>query len=285
MVHEIYVSDSVTPTGTMVSPGDTVRWILQSGTHRIISDPSSPKPFSSEELSVQGQQFQVAFHYDDGPGPFPYHPSDQPEVADTIFVPDECLAEFDLNGNGTPLEIADAVLLSTYLAGYGSIPDRLYQADINGDCVVDAADLEMAIRIEQGSDDVPSVWPVPTCCFPSIEIGACCVDGVCSVRSETNCEAFGGSFLGIGIWCRPDNPCPCCLNRGDINHDGELDLPDLICGFENLFLSGTPAYCDISCPDEADFNNDGRFDLVDLIRLMFYIFLPGAPAPAPCAGT
>lgn len=41
-------------------------------------------------------------------------------------------------------------------------------------------------------------------CTPT---GACCVDGVCSIQTETDCTGLGGTYQGDGTDCDP-NPCP-----------------------------------------------------------------------------
>ncbi|RMF76642.1 MAG: hypothetical protein D6744_12125, partial [Planctomycetota bacterium] len=39
--------------------------------------------------------------------------------------------------------------------------------------------------------------------------GACCFsDGSCLVLTPADCDAQGGSFLGLGTSCDPNNPCP-----------------------------------------------------------------------------
>ncbi len=45
------------------------------------------------------------------------------------------------------------------------------------------------------------------CCCGGSGAGACCVDGVCSSKTEADCNALGGKFLP-GQSCDP-NPCIC----------------------------------------------------------------------------
>ncbi len=283
-IHDISVGDSFAPTATLVYPGDTVRWTLVSGTHTVVSDQSSPKPFVSSQLGTAGETFEVVFGYADGPGPFPYHCADHPAVVDTIFTSDICMASFDVNGDGFPMTIGDLVYLirlsNDILNGVVPPPDNLYQADITGDCVVDAADIELLNNIFiYGITFVPW-WPVPTCCYPSLDVGACCLGDSCSIRSAANCLAIGGTYSGSGTACEP-NPCSCCVLRGDANHDGLVDVGDLICIVESVFCAGAPC-CEIVCADEVDINSDGAFDIADLVSLVEYMFVPGAAAPAPC---
>ena len=87
-IHEISVGNFFfTPTKTVVSPGDTVRWTLASGFHTTTSTPASAKIWDSGLLSTVGAQFQVVFTAGDGPGPFPYECSVHPlTMKDTIFM-------------------------------------------------------------------------------------------------------------------------------------------------------------------------------------------------------
>jgi len=248
-IHEINVGDAFTPAGTTVMPGDTVRWILVSGTHSIVSDASSPTTFSSGELTTSGESFDMVFHNTDGSGPFPYHCGDHPAVVDTIFTVDTCYAGFDINGDGLPLTVADFVALLRMItdinAGTIPIPDTLYRADLNGDCVVDSVDLNIVNNyFIYGISALPPL-PVATCCYPTV------------------------------------GPISCCIKRGDIDHNGTIDIADLIAMVEYAFGINTPP--DL-CPEEADVNGDGTVDMADIIRLVEFSFIINAPPPAPCYG-
>ncbi|MFQ5499167.1 MAG: CHRD domain-containing protein [Candidatus Zixiibacteriota bacterium] len=88
-VHNIDVgSFFFSPTKTVVSPGDTVRWTNVSGVHTTTSDPASPKAWDSGNLTVlPGNSLDVVFSAGDGPGPFPYHCDFHPfTMKDTIFM-------------------------------------------------------------------------------------------------------------------------------------------------------------------------------------------------------
>ena len=89
-IHDIAVlNNSLSPLGTTVMAGDSVRWIWELGgvPHTIASDPLSPKQWNSGSSSSTGFEFVLQFTSGDGPGPFPYtctiHPS---EMIDTIWV-------------------------------------------------------------------------------------------------------------------------------------------------------------------------------------------------------
>lgn len=55
---------------------------------------------------------------------------------------------------------------------------------------------------------------------PPIPMGACCIDGECSITTESNCMNMGGEYQGDDTGCAP-NPCeggcPCC-------HDVTVEL-------------------------------------------------------------
>src|SRR5205809_161120 len=54
-------------------------------------------------------------------------------------------------------------------------------------------------------------------CAAQTFAGACCINGQCSIRTETSCQADGGAWQGVGSTCMP-NPCTppangaCCIN-------------------------------------------------------------------------
>lgn len=87
-IHHVDIANfSFSPTKTVVSPDDTVRWTLMSGVHTTTSDVGSPKSWNSGTMSVTGTTWDVVFTAGDGPGPFPYHCGVHPTtMKDTIFM-------------------------------------------------------------------------------------------------------------------------------------------------------------------------------------------------------
>jgi hypothetical protein len=70
----------------------------------------------------------------------------------------------------------------------------------------------------------------------------------------------------------------CCLMRGDISRNGDIDIVDLIDLVQYMFQGGLPA----ACPSEADIDGSGgNPDIVDLIHLVQYMFQRG-PVPQSC---
>ena len=70
----------------------------------------------------------------------------------------------------------------------------------------------------------------------------------------------------------------CCVMRGDINHDGQIDISDIIdLGLYMFNFGPLPP-----CPEEANVNGDNLgVDISDLVHRVYYMF-GGGPAPAPC---
>ena len=87
-VHNITIGNNFfSPLGTIVVPGDTVRWTWAGGiNHSATSDGSSPKAWDSGISSTGGNTFDLVISIPDGPGPFPYHCSVHFGMRDTIFV-------------------------------------------------------------------------------------------------------------------------------------------------------------------------------------------------------
>ncbi|MCH7689527.1 MAG: CHRD domain-containing protein [candidate division Zixibacteria bacterium] len=121
-VHNIGVgSFFFSPTKTVVSPGDTVRWSLVSGIHTSSSTAGSPK-FWDSGILAGGVPFDVVFIALDGPGPFPYVCNVHPfTMIDTIFMappppePDPILLPFILDDEFA----ADCAGTGTGASGFG----------------------------------------------------------------------------------------------------------------------------------------------------------------------
>jgi len=69
----------------------------------------------------------------------------------------------------------------------------------------------------------------------------------------------------------------CCVQRGNINSTGPIDIADLTYLVKYMFASGPPP----PCLDHANVNNSGPIDIADLTYLVKYMFASG-PAPIPC---
>ncbi len=80
-------------------------------------------------------------------------------------------------------------------------------------------DEENNCTISTEEDCTGTFQGVGTVCDPNPcgeATGACCIDGVCSILSESDCTDGGGIFQGIGTDCDPD---PCTTPTGACCHD------------------------------------------------------------------
>ncbi len=131
--------------------------------------------------------------------------------------PSQCQTYYctgDVDGDGNPLQPADQQYLIAFVNFTGPPPIPIYQGDLDGDCVVDYADIKMfECYFASGISCFPT-YPVPTCSDPDTVRGACCdTTGGCSVRSFANCKKGGGSSALHGTPC---NGCgPRCVRHPD----------------------------------------------------------------------
>lgn len=70
------------------------------------------------------------------------------------------------------------------------------------------------------------------------------------------------------------------ITCGDVNHDGEIDIEDVVFLISYLFLNGPPPDCDpiTLC---GDVNGDGQVDSADIVYLINYLFVNGPPPGSP----
>ncbi len=121
-----------------------------------------------------------------------------------------CVATGDVNGDGLTLTTADYDALFAFVNGFGDLPDSACFADLNGDCVIDQADLDLfQCYFTYGLSCFTSYggYPVTTCCDPTTVTGACCVDDTCYQYAAQNCVE--GTYQGDNqscdtISCQPD---------------------------------------------------------------------------------
>ena len=188
----------------------------------------------------------------------------------------ECFADGDINGDGTPLAVADAVALDRFVQGLGPAPIPLCRADMNGDGSIDQADVDrLKCYFIYGISCLPG-YPIPTICDPDTVRGCCCVDTQCVVRSQANCQALGGTYMGDGTIC-----CS-CPHQGDINGDGVINVNDIIALIKIAFSNG-PDVQDPLCPrTRGDVNGDGIVNVNDVLFLIKTAFMNGPPPIDPC---
>jgi len=202
-------------------------------------------------------------------------------VIEPATAQDTCYADFDLNEDGHVLTVGDMVFLMRMMNGDTTFADSMYRMDLNADCIIDDGDIEeLNCFLTFGFAPCFPVWPVPTCCDPLLTVGACCLnDDSCTMRSEENCAAIGGNYLGDGTSCIPDNPCTCCKGiRGNADCDpfDEINVADLVFMVKRIFISDFPC-----CELEEDVDGNGQFNVADIVYMVNYIF-KGGSAPVPC---
>jgi len=112
----------------------------------------------------------------------------------------------DMDGDGD-VGFEDFLML---IERWGDNGPRAPLADLNRDCRVDIRDLLILFR---------SFGPMP-------ERGACCLDGLCSMRTEAACARAGGVWWGGGSDCR-DVACV----------DADV-LGDALCNCNGVFRVG-----------------------------------------------
>jgi plastocyanin len=140
-MHTVHVGNFYfTPTKTTVNQGDTVRWVLDGGTHTTTSDVTSPKQWDSGIFSVGGH-FDVVFAAADGLGPFPYHCSIHPTtMKDTIFVNPPIVYVCGDANHDTKINVGDAVYIINYVFRGGPAPNPLGAGDANCDGHINVGD-------------------------------------------------------------------------------------------------------------------------------------------------
>ncbi len=69
----------------------------------------------------------------------------------------------------------------------------------------------------------------------------------------------------------------CCEIRGDVDHNGQMDVLDLDYFLDYLYRGGSAPPCE----EEADADGSGQVDVLDLDYLIDHLYREG-PAPVPC---
>jgi len=114
------------------------------------------------------------------------------ELSVELCCQDTCYATGDANNDGVGLTVGDLVYLNDFINACGPAPIPLYSCDLNGDCVVNPADLQLYndyFASGIGVFDPYGGYPVPTCCEPTAE------------RAPDTVAMFGTRFYSEGVAC------------------------------------------------------------------------------------
>jgi len=229
-IHDIdIVNFSFTPGKTEVTPGDTVRWTLRSGTHTTTSDAESPKQWNSGTMNIVGQTYSVVFSAGDGPGPFPYHCAfHEFSMKDTIFmasVTTTCYVDADEDGFGDPL---NSVVCN---GGDCSCQPGLVANDL------DCNDTDSLIY--PGAEEIPDDGIDQNC------DGSDSLSGCCDVPGDANDDAQAnvGDAVYLINFVFKGGPFPPCMNEGDPNTDCQVNVGDAVFMINFVFKGGPAPVC------------------------------------------
>jgi hypothetical protein len=172
-------------------------------------------------------------------------------------------------GDGTFTE--PSLVSGTYGAGYGQVVN-----DITGDGVVDRVSVQWSTNQivltpghGDGTFDDDIYYP------PGVEYPNCIVAADFDDDGDLD-VAVSSEWDGISVLL-DEEVTTCCVQRGDMNRSGTLDISDLTYLVSYMFQGGPPPPCDI----EGDVVLNGKTDISDLTFLVAYLFQSGPPPP-PC---
>ena len=205
-------------------------------------------------------------------------------------------------------ELTNGLLASSDNPGFGNVP---LLCDVTGDGIADVLgntgidpfgsyDVE---RFEAFMSNGERIAGFPMVTVPSAGltghvpmIGDFNQDGILDIVSPTSAKTLvfhqfdgvsvnqGSKFAPMWLYNRrmnatliPSSAGPCCLLRGDVDHNGTVDITDLTSFVDYLFGGGSALICE----EEADLDGNGLVDITDLTQLVDYLFGSG-PEPVSC---
>ncbi len=163
------------------------------------------------------------------------------ETCNTIDCDDACYAYGDINNDGFYLTVSDLTYLIRLLMGLVPAPDYLYQADLNGDCLIGQPDLDMFnCYMTTGPSCFTNGFPVKTCCCPTML--KCCIAQRGNVDGDPDNQVNVADLTYLVAYLFQGGPEPPCM--GEANVDGDPDeqvnVADLTYLVAYLFQGGSP---------------------------------------------
>ncbi|MHC5114854.1 MAG: GEVED domain-containing protein [Planctomycetota bacterium] len=122
-----------------------------------------------------------------------------------------------------------------------------------------------------------------------LDAGACCLtDGTCELASQVDCDAMGGSFLGIGSSCSPDPCAPpdptgaCCATDGTCSVATADDCAASGGTYQGDDTPCEASTCALPCPEDLDGSGDVGFG--DILSIISAWGPCGVPCPEDLSG-
>jgi len=126
------------------------------------------------------------------------------------------------------------------------------------------------------SQQVYPSWDGPHC-FLLHRLPCADTDGDGVLCGCDNCEGLYNPAQADNNFDYIGDACQCCVMRGDVTHNGAIDIADLTYLVKIMFIIDFPQVCRA----EVDVNGDGTEDISDLTYLVKYMFFDG-PDPVTC---
>ncbi len=166
---------------------------------------------------------------------------------------------------------------------------KINQTVADGIAAVEDADGD---GIPDESDNCPSVFNPDQFDLDWDGVGDSCdtdMDGDGVLNIDDNCPAvfnpYQGDYDGNGIGDRCD--ASCCENKGDFDHNGRVDVADIVAWLCHSFWPPCQAPgCVFETADgffypEIDMDDSGRIDVADIVYFINWAF-GGGDDPVPC---
>lgn len=195
-------------------------------------------------------------------------------------TPDDlCDEPGDVNLNGIPGDIADAVLLTQFLSCDAELTDQqIANSDVIADCLVDQADADCLL-------DPDCVIQSCTCATPEVTACRCSEPGDVNLNGIP-AEIADSVLLGHYLACEAELD-PEQITNSDVNADCAVDQNDVDCMLDpgceiQVCTCGHPEVPVCRCASPGDTNGNGFIEIADVTYLNSFL-CSGGDAPDPLA--